>query len=527
MASELPQNETSSQKNERVLIDAARREVEELQETISATVPQMPTQTAFPGYDLLRELRRGGQGIVYEAFQRSTNRKVAIKVLLDGSLASETARVRFNREIRVLASLRHPNIVVIHDSGVSGFHPYFVMDYVDGEHIQRYCCSHSFGIVETVRLFRPVVDAVAFAHRKGVVHRDLKPSNILVDHAGTPYVLDFGLAKMTENAKEDLSTTVSKTGQLIGTLRYMSPEQLAGDSGSVNARTDVHALGVILFELLTGSHPSSPSAETTDGIHLIAELSEFSRFSSNAGSELERIIDKAMSNDLGRRYPSAAEMMQDLDQWLIVFGPRPALHTAVPPPTGPRLHQKRYWLWGAASVALITATLSVGTLLQGKCSRSLFGCSTGQRDNSALLTGVSSMPALTNKEMDQNCITPLEYLQKNLPLKCLHIAPISGGQQVRITGSVLNEGELRVLENRIQAVKTQVQLEVRANPEALRLLVQRSLVDAGAHDAKVRIEGPSGHERLNAEITGKEKSSMTKAAQDYVFDTSLVLFRSY
>jgi len=172
MSPEPPAQNAGHANAERNLIDAARREAVGMRGAESVTMPVLPDKDAFPGYDILRELRRGGQGVVYEAFQRSTSRNVAIKVMLGGPVASEAARIRFQREIRLLASLRHPNIVVIHDGGVSQSHAYFVMDFISGEHLHQYCRSRSLDAMKTVSLFRQVVDAVAFAHKNGVVHRD-------------------------------------------------------------------------------------------------------------------------------------------------------------------------------------------------------------------------------------------------------------------------------------------------------------------------------------------------------------------
>src|SRR5262245_38988842 len=150
----------------------------------------LPAADAIEGYKLLRELHRGGQGVVYQAVQQATKRKVALKVLLEGPFAGPQSQRRFEREVELLGSLRHPHIVPVYDSGVSQGRFYFAMEYVRGERLTDYARSRRLSVPDTLRLFRKVCEAVDHAHQRGVIHRDLKPSNILVDDAGEPHVLD-------------------------------------------------------------------------------------------------------------------------------------------------------------------------------------------------------------------------------------------------------------------------------------------------------------------------------------------------
>ncbi|MEE8452604.1 MAG: serine/threonine-protein kinase, partial [Thermoguttaceae bacterium] len=175
---------------------------------------------AIAGYKILKELSRGGQGVVYQAVQQSTKRKVAMKVLLEGPFAGAASKRRFEREIELVGSLRHPHIVPIFDSGVSEGRFYYVMEYIRGEPLARYVEKRKLSVEETLRLFGKVCEAVDYAHQRGVIHRDLKPSNILVDTHGEPHVLDFGLAKIggAEATGEAESMLVSETGQIIGTV---------------------------------------------------------------------------------------------------------------------------------------------------------------------------------------------------------------------------------------------------------------------------------------------------------------------
>ena len=194
-----------------------------------------PAADAIPGYKILKELHRGGQGVVYQAAQLSTKRKVALKVMLEGPFAGPESKRRFEREIALVGSLRHQNIVPIFDSGVAEGRFYYAMEYVRGEPLSVYVQRRKLSVDDTLRLFRKVCEAVDYAHQRGVIHRDLKPSNILVDENGEPYVLDFGLAKTggteIEGDSETQSMPVSVTGQVMGTLAYMSPEHAAGRLG--------------------------------------------------------------------------------------------------------------------------------------------------------------------------------------------------------------------------------------------------------------------------------------------------------
>jgi len=286
------------------------------------------------GYQILRELHRGGQGVVYEAHDRVTKRKVAIKVLLEGPYASRAARRRFEREIELVASLKHPNIVAVFHSGqmVDG-RQFCVMDYVRGVPLTEYIRSKKPPLEEALRLFATVCEAVNYAHQKGVIHRDLKPSNILVDVDGTPKVLDFGLAKMIGGPEQ---TVVSLTGQVVGTLPYMSPEQARGNPDEIDIRTDVYALGVIVYELLTGHYPYPVAGQMAEVLQHIAETQPTPpsrHWTAGCGvtqrstkrlrsshcpidDEVETIVLRSLAKERDRRYQSAGELASDITSYL-------------------------------------------------------------------------------------------------------------------------------------------------------------------------------------------------------------------
>jgi len=276
------------------------------------------------GYRLREELHRGGQGVVYRATQRAPRREVALKVMLEGPLASEVAQRRFEREIDLAASLRHPNIVTILDSGVSHGRYYFAMDYIVGLRLDAHVRAAGADCRATLELFAQICDAINFAHQRGVIHRDLKPSNILVDAEGRPHVLDFGLAKIEQptDPEQTRLRELSTSGQVIGTLAYMSPEQAAG-SQDIDVRSDVYSLGVMLYEAIVGRPPYAVDGPLAEALSRIAREDparpRTAAASSGAGrvdDELETILLKSLEKEPARRYQTAGDLGRDLRRYL-------------------------------------------------------------------------------------------------------------------------------------------------------------------------------------------------------------------
>lgn len=284
-------------------------------------------ETSLTSYRIIKRIDCGGQGAVYQAVQKTTNRHVAIKVLLDGPLASEARLRRFEREVKLVSRLRHQNIVTLHDSGVVNGRPYFVMEYVDGVPIDDYILFHLPTVDDCVRLVVKVCRALACAHQRGIIHRDLKPANILVDMSGEPKILDFGLAK-TLNDDFEASLSITTPGRVIGTLPFLSPEQVEEHEEEIDVRTDIYSLGVILYRLLTGVFPytvdGGAAAAYRNIVHkdpaslrkVIGESAEDRCTKGDINDDLDHIVLKALAKEKERRYQSVLELADDLDRYL-------------------------------------------------------------------------------------------------------------------------------------------------------------------------------------------------------------------
>ena len=268
------------------------------------------------GYKFVRLVGQGGMGTVWEAWQLSTGRRVAVKMLRGSAFESHRSRNRFQREIEILARLSHPHIAQLYDSSFNKYVAYYVMEFVDGLPIDEYCVQHHLGPREILSLCLKVCQAMDYAQRSGVIHRDLKPSNILVDATGKPRVLDFGLAKSLEPDASQM--TVSIEGGLTGTLAYMAPEQATGRPDEIGSTADVYSLGVVLFQLLTGRLPHAPGESTYEFQHRLVETDAPSCRSvkPQLDKEIEALISKALTRNPQQRYASAGELARDIDNYL-------------------------------------------------------------------------------------------------------------------------------------------------------------------------------------------------------------------
>jgi len=271
------------------------------------------------GYRIKRILGAGGMGVVYEAQQDEPRRLVALKVMQATPIGGSSAFRVFRREAQALARLNHSCIAAIYDAGrtKTGLY-YLAMEYVAGVSLTKYVAEHTLGVTDRAEMIVRIARAVQYAHRRGVIHRDLKPSNILVSDSGAPKILDFGLARLTEQDGE-LNTLTADSGSIKGTLSYMSPEQASGDIRAIDVRTDVYSLGVILYQLLTDRLPfDTVSTSIAASVRVICEeLPVQPRVASpHLPRDLELVVLKALDKEPDRRYQSAAELADDLDRFL-------------------------------------------------------------------------------------------------------------------------------------------------------------------------------------------------------------------
>jgi len=286
---------------------------------VGAEPPSVPLPENIGVYVVHRRLGEGGMGIVYEGEQQTPRRRVALKVVRGGQFVDEYRLKLFQREVQTLARLKHPAIAAIYESGRTddGQH-YFAMELVNGERLNDYVRQHKVPRRERLQLFRKICDAINYAHQRGVIHRDLKPSNILVDESGNPKILDFGLARIND---PDVPTIATATlaGRIMGTLAYMSPEEARGNPDEIDVRSDVYALGVVLYELLTDQLPYVVHrAALHEAVRTICEEPPRRPTSvdSTLRGDLETIVLKALEKERGRRYQSAAALSDDIHRFL-------------------------------------------------------------------------------------------------------------------------------------------------------------------------------------------------------------------
>ncbi len=366
-------------------------------------IPSAPTgdlPKTIGRYRILGKLGEGGMGIVYEAEQQDPRRKVALKVVRGGRFVDEGTIRMFRREAETLARLQHPNIGGIYESGRTedGQH-FFAMELVMGENLDKYLAKRPKVMTpDEIRfrlaLFRRIADAVHYAHQRGVIHRDLKPSNIIISRESgsessvhTPpsvasvsgirvpdlKILDFGLARITEGDVH--ATQVTEVGVIKGTLPYMSPEQARGNAEAIDVRTDVYALGVILYEMLSSSKPYDVSrASLMEAVRVICEEQPRSLRNSISGTrridpDIETVVGKALEKDAERRYGSAWAMAEDIERYL---ASQPIL--ARPPSTMYQLQKfasrNRALVAGLAAVfVVLTAGIVVSSLQAIRASK--------------------------------------------------------------------------------------------------------------------------------------------------------------
>ena len=303
------------------------------------------TLADFGDYELLEEIGRGGQGVVYRARQKSLNRTVALKVIGLGHWATEVHLKRFRLEAEAAASLEHPGIVPIHEVGERDGSCYFSMKFVEGGQLDAVAKREAMPIRRAVELIVKLARTVHYAHERGILHRDIKPGNILLDAKGEPHLTDFGLARLVES-----ESTVTRTIEVMGTPSYMAPEQAAGNNAAVSSATDVYGIGAVFYQLLTGQPPFA-GGTTYETIKLLLETEPRPPrlLNPKVDRDLSTICLKCLEKDPQRRYSSALDLAEDLERWL-KHEPIAARRTGL-------LMRARKWVRRNPTSALLAASL--------------------------------------------------------------------------------------------------------------------------------------------------------------------------
>jgi serine/threonine protein kinase/tetratricopeptide (TPR) repeat protein len=272
--------------------------------------PELPRE--FGDYELLEEVGRGGQGVVFRAWQKSLNRTVAVKIIGIGQFTTNAHLKRLRREAAAAAKLNHPGIVPVYEVGERDGTYYFSMRFVEGDCLDDVVSRGLISVQQAAELIAKVARTVHYAHEHGILHRDIKPGNILLDANGEPHLTDFGLARLVEHG-----STVTGSLEVMGTPSYMAPEQAVGNNAAVSSATDVYGLGAVLYELLTG-HPPFAGGTTYETIHLLldSEPRQPRLWNQKVDRELSAICLKCLEKGPRHRYSSALALAEDLERWL-------------------------------------------------------------------------------------------------------------------------------------------------------------------------------------------------------------------
>jgi serine/threonine protein kinase/tetratricopeptide (TPR) repeat protein len=284
--------------------------LEEGRESVESSAARIAIE--FDDYELLQEIGRGGQGVVYRARQKSLNRTVALKVIGVGRWATETHLRRFRLEAEAAARLNHPSIVPIHEIGERDGYCYFSMNLIEGGQLDEVVRRGAIPIRRAVELIAKLARTVHYAHDHGILHRDIKPGNVLLDGEGEPHLTDFGLARLVETG-----STVTRTTEMLGTPSYMAPEQAGGNTAMLTGAIDVYGLGAVLYHLLTG-RPPFVGVTTYETIRLVLETEPQPPqvINPKVDRDLSTICLKCLEKDPPRRYASALTLAEDLERWL-------------------------------------------------------------------------------------------------------------------------------------------------------------------------------------------------------------------
>jgi len=460
-------------------------------------------------YELLEEIGRGGQGVVFRARQKSLNRTVALKVISLGQWASKAHLKRFRLEAEAAARLEHPGIVPIHEVGERDGSCYFSMQFIKGGQLDEVVRREPMPIRRAVELIAKVARTVHYAHEHGILHRDIKPGNILLDQKGEPHLTDFGLARLVET-----ESTVTRTLEVLGTPSYMAPEQAAANNTQLTSATDVYGLGAVLYQLLTG-HPPFAGGTTYETIKLLLETDprQPRQLNPKIDRDLSTICLKCLEKDPQRRYPSALALAEDLERWL-KHEPIQARRTGI-------FVRGRKWVQRNPTSALLAASLIALAAAAGWIIWK------SELIRHPLATGIAVLPFENLNDQKNNSVFA-DGVQDDILTKLAKIADLKvisrtsvmeyrGKRNVRQIGDALRvshvlEGSARRSGDRIhlnaQLIDTRTDTHVWAEE------YDRDLNDLFAIQAEI---AQKVAERLHAKLSASEKASIEeRPTQDLV-----------
>src|SRR5438874_3594405 len=458
------------------------------------------TLADFGDYELLEEIGRGGQGVVYRAHQKSLNRTVALKVIGLGHWATQAHLKRFRLEAEAAASLEHPGIVPIHEVGERDGSCYFSMKFIEGGQLDEVVRREPMTIRRAVELIAKVARIVHYAHEHRILHRDIKPGNILLDQKGEPHLTDFGLARLVET-----ESTVTRTMEVLGTPSYMAPEQAVGNNAQLTSATDVYGLGAVLYQLLTG-HPPFAGGTTYETIRLVldTEPRQPRLWSPKVDRDVSTICLKCLEKDPKRRYASALALAEDLERWL-KHEPILARRTGL-------ITRGRKWMRRNPTSALLAASLvALATAAGWIIWKTEF-------IRQPVTTGIAVLP-FENLSDDKEHAFFADGVQDDILTKLAKVADLKvisrtsvmqyrGKQDVRQIGNTLRvshvlEGTVRRFGGKVH-VNAQL-VDARTDAGVWAEEYDRNLNDVFAIEAEV---AQSIANRLRAKVSAREKVAM-------------------
>jgi TolB-like protein/predicted Ser/Thr protein kinase len=462
-----------------------------------------PMSMDFGDYELLEQIGRGGQGVVFRARQKSLNRTVALKVINLGQWSSKAHVKRFRREAEAAASLDHAGIVPIHEVGERDGTCYFSMKFVEGGQLDEVVRRSPMSIRQAVELIAKVARTVHYAHEHGILHRDIKPGNILLDAKREPHLTDFGLARLVES-----ESSVTETLDVLGTPSYMAPEQAVGNNAAVSSATDVYGLGAVLYQLLTGQPPFA-GGTTYETIKLLldTEPRQPRLLNPKVDRDLSTICLKCLEKDPKRRYTSALALAEDLERWL-KHEPIQARHTGV-------FARGRKWVRRNPTSALLAASLIALAAAAGWIVWE------SELIRQPLTTGIAVLPFENLGEQREDATAFVDGIQDDILTKLARIADLkvisrSSVMEYRDKRNVRQIGnDLRVshvLEGSVRRIGTRLRMnaqliDTRTDTHVWVEQYDRDLNDLFAIQSEIaqKIAG-----QLHAKISPAEKSAIER-----------------